>query len=385
MHEISHGLLMVLFIKISSIRKFKEDFFTSNVILTRKKTKVKELRIIIFFGFLLSLVGCDFRSHLSTPENSSKPYYGDWGIDLSARNNEVDPGDDFFEYANGKWVIDNEIPSDRSRHGVWLELRERVEKRLLEIVENKDGIGSTKNTSQQKITDYYASWMNIDLLNQLGLAPLKKDIKRIKSITSRWDLAGEFGRQYFIAGASPFYARVSVNPLNPDEYQIQLGLSGLGLPDRDYYLEDTERFRNIRLHYERYIANIIEFAIETGMRRSEILKLRWCDVDLESGFASLYDTKNGEDRRVPLTKRCIEVLQTMPQTDERVFPISATCLRLAWNRARKKAGITDLRFHDSRHKAESRFFEMGMSVPGVALISGHKDARQLFRYTHLNP
>ena len=134
-----------------------------------------------------------------------------------------------------------------------------------------------------------------------------------------------------------------------------------------------------------YIASVIEFAIETGMRRSEILKLRWCDVDLENGFASLYDTKNGEDRRVPLTRRCIEALQTVPQTYEQVFPISATCLLLAWNRARKKAGITDLRFHDLRHEAVSRFFEMGMSVPEVALISGHKDVRQLFRYTHLNP
>ena len=134
-----------------------------------------------------------------------------------------------------------------------------------------------------------------------------------------------------------------------------------------------------------YIAPIIEFAIETGMRRSEILDLRWIDVDLDNGFASLYDTKNGEDRRVPLTRRCIEVLQTVPQSDERVFPISATCLRLAWNRARTKAGITDLRFHDLRHEAVSRFFEMGMSVPEVALISGHKDVRQLFRYTHLNP
>jgi integrase len=65
------------------------------------------------------------------------------------------------------------------------------------------------------------------------------------------------------------------------------------------------------------------------MRRSEILKLKWCDFDLENGFASLYDTKNGEDRRVPLTRRCIKVLQTVPQTDEQVFPISAICLRLA--------------------------------------------------------
>ena len=134
-----------------------------------------------------------------------------------------------------------------------------------------------------------------------------------------------------------------------------------------------------------YIAPIIEFAIETGMRRSEILNLRWVDVDLDSGFASLFDTKNGEDRRVPLTKAARDVLASLPAQNERVFPISANCVRLAWERTRKKTGISDLRFHDLRHEAVSRFFEMGMSVPEVALISGHKDVRQLFRYTHLNP
>ena len=134
-----------------------------------------------------------------------------------------------------------------------------------------------------------------------------------------------------------------------------------------------------------YIASIIKFAIETGMRRSQILKLRWYDVGLKNGFVSLYDTKNGEDRRVQLTKRCREFLASVPQNNDQVFPISATCLRLTWNRARKRVGITDLRFHDLRHEAVSRFFEIGMSVPEVALISGQKDVRQLFRYTHLNP
>ena len=121
------------------------------------------------------------------------------------------------------------------------------------------------------------------------------------------------------------------------------------------------------------------------MRRTEILRLKWCNVALDNGFASLCDTKNGEDRTVPLTRWCIEVLSTVLRDHEKVFPISANCLRLAWVRARNKAEITDLRFHDLRHEAVSRFFEMGMSVPEVALISGHKDVRQLFRYTHLNP
>ena len=121
------------------------------------------------------------------------------------------------------------------------------------------------------------------------------------------------------------------------------------------------------------------------MRHSEILHLRWVNVDLDSGFAFLFDTKNGEDRRVPLTKTARDVLSRLPRKDKRVFPISANCVRLAWERCRMKAGISDLRFHDLRHEAVSRFFEMGMSVPEVALISGHKDVRQLFRYAHLNP
>ena len=78
-----------------------------------------------------------------------------------------------------------------------------------------------------------------------------------------------------------------------------------------------------------YIAPIIEFAIKTGMRRSEILNLRWVDMNLNGGFALLFDTKNGEDRRVPLTKTARDVLSGLPRRDERVFPISANCLRLA--------------------------------------------------------
>ena len=263
------------------------------------------MRVIICFGFLLLMLGCDPSSHQDVPEHFSKPFYGDWGIDLSSRNEEVDPGDDFFEYANGKWIRDNEIPSDRSRHGVWLELRERVEKRLLKIVESEHNPRTTPNSSQKKITDYYSSWMNTKRLNELGLDPLTEDIKRIKSIDSRKDLAGEFGRQYLVAGASPFYASVSINPLNPDEYQLQLGLSGLGLPDRDYYLEDTEQFRNIRAKYATYVADVIELVgIEFPDRNArevlelerQIAKVQWPradrrDRDKTLNPTSYYDLK----------------------------------------------------------------------------------------------
>ena len=81
--------------------------------------------------------------------------------------------------------------------------------------------------------------------------------------------------------------------------------------------------------------------------------------------------------------KLLGVLRTVPHTGKTVSNF-ASCLRLARKIARKKAGITDLRFHDLRHEEVSRFFEVGMSIPEVTLISAHKDVRQLFRYTHLN-
>ena len=143
------------------------------------------------------------------------------------------------------------------------------------------------------------------------------------------------------------------------------------------------------------VRDVFMFALATGMRRGEVLSLRWGDVDLFSKTALLQMTKNGETRTVPLSPKAILVLKGLHQARQRpsqglgaascglVFPISANAFRLAWERVRKRAGVVDIRFHDMRHEAISRFFEMGLTVPEVALISGHKDARMLFRYTHL--
>ena len=143
------------------------------------------------------------------------------------------------------------------------------------------------------------------------------------------------------------------------------------------------------------IRSVFEFAIATGMRRGEILSLIWTNIDLKNRVAFLPLTKNGEPRSVPLSSQAMQLLeerlkaaQWTPEglieaSCEQAFPISANAVRLAWGRVKQKAGIKDLRFHDLRHEAISRFFEIGLSVPEVALISGHKDARMLFRYTQL--
>ena len=137
----------------------------------------------------------------------------------------------------------------------------------------------------------------------------------------------------------------------------------------------------------RLLRPLLILAIETAMRRGELLGLRWSDVDLQRRTVHLEQTKNGDSRDVPLSTRAtreLEQLATDPKRQpERVFPMSPNSVRLAFERLRVRAGLTGLRLHDLRHEAVSRLFERGLNVAEVAAISGHKELRMLARYTHL--
>lgn len=134
-----------------------------------------------------------------------------------------------------------------------------------------------------------------------------------------------------------------------------------------------------------FVLPVVALALATGLRRGELLRLTWQDIDLDCRTALIRDTKNGSDRTIPLTRPAAATLETLEKVEVNVFRLTPNALRQSWRRACQRARIEDLRFHDLRHEAISRFFEMGLSVPEVALISGHRDARMLFRYTHLAP
>lgn len=141
------------------------------------------------------------------------------------------------------------------------------------------------------------------------------------------------------------------------------------------------------------LASIIQFAIQTGMRRGELMGLTWADIDLPNRKAYLHSTKNGEPRQVPLTKKAIAILDELKTigTNE-VFPISMNVLRSQFEKAKVHAmnhwpEITanpfhDLRFHDLRHEALSRLSDSGLNVIELSCISGHKTMAMLKRYTH---
>lgn len=133
-----------------------------------------------------------------------------------------------------------------------------------------------------------------------------------------------------------------------------------------------------------YIRPLVTLAIETGMRRGELLGLRWEHVDFERRVVFLPLTKNGESRSVPLSTTATRVLSELPRENaELVFDASPNALRLAWEHLVTRAGLIDFRFHDLRHEAVSRLFERGLNVVEVSAISGHKELRMLSRYTHL--
>ena len=130
-------------------------------------------------------------------------------------------------------------------------------------------------------------------------------------------------------------------------------------------------------------------AAATAMRQGELLRLKWSDVNWVARTLVIPETKNGERRTIPVSTVALCLLQQLQSenrsTEPRVFPISARAVKLAWRRATTRAGIVDLNFHDLRHEAISRFFELGLCLPEVALISGHRDPRMSMRYTHLGP
>ncbi len=137
------------------------------------------------------------------------------------------------------------------------------------------------------------------------------------------------------------------------------------------------------------IRPVVILAVKTAMRRGELLNIQRDHVSLAKKYLHIPKTKTGAPRTIPLCDAACEIIQdrilTMPEVDDLLFPVSANALRLAWERIKKRAGVSDLHFHDLRHEAISRLFERGLGVAHVAAISGHKDFRMLARYTHLGP
>ena len=148
------------------------------------------------------------------------------------------------------------------------------------------------------------------------------------------------------------------------------------------YAALTPRVKNAN----HWMLPLVKFALETAMRRGEILGLRWECVDLQKRIAFIPLTKNGESRTVPLSSGAIELLRTLPiDLKGRVFPLTGRQVSAAMERARVKAKLDDWHFHDLRHMAITRLAEKLPNLIELSAVSGHKSLAMLKRYYHPNP
>ena len=249
-------------------------------------TKMKLLPAIIALS--LGVVACSdesapVASSSDTPETvlaNAKPELGNFGVDLSQQDPNTKPGDDFFRFANGKWLDEFELPADRSNYGSFSVLGDRSDERVNTIIEELSAAEPAADTIEQKISDYYLSYMNTEVLDERGIGPLREKLAQLSAIDSRAALIEALGRSQLDATASPFGWYVGADRRDPDRHQLVLSLGGIGLPDRDYYLLDTEQYVSVRSEYVAHIERMLGFAgIENAAEKAQAV------LALETAFA----------------------------------------------------------------------------------------------------
>jgi putative endopeptidase len=179
-------------------------------------------------------------------------------LDLS-----VNPGDDFNQYANGGWIKNNRIPEDKSRFGSFDALMDENERQVRELVENLANVTNPEGSVAEKIAKFYNSGMDTLAIEQKGASILDKEFKMINEISTVNDiqLQLEYFHQHRINSGFSFYG--SADAKNSDRVISYLSQSGLGLPDRDYYLSDADRFVKIREKYVLHVAKLFQLLGDT--------------------------------------------------------------------------------------------------------------------------
>ncbi len=192
---------------------------------------------------------------------------GEWGIDLEARDLTVEPGDDFYQYAGGTWMANTEMPGDRSRYTSFDILRERAEEQVYAILTDLAADPSSGGPIARKVGDFYGAWMDSDAIEARGTAPLEPYLARIAAIE---DVDGLLEVMGSVGYASPVGVGILPDPADPTRYIAAAGQGGLGMPNRDYYLEEGEEYDRFRAAYRDYIATLLTLAgIDGGEERAD--------------------------------------------------------------------------------------------------------------------
>jgi endothelin-converting enzyme/putative endopeptidase len=205
---------------------------------------------------MLTLATASLLAIAAAPTVAAKPVYGSWGYDQSAMDSSVKPGDDFWAYVNGTWDRKTQIAADRASAGPFVTLSDQAEKDVRQIVEqlaadpNRDQLG-------QQVGDFYSSFVDTSAIDAAGTAPLEPYLAEIDAAKTRAQLLSLFVKPGF---ASPVDVGIDPDFKNPDVYSAFAGQARLGMPSREYYLDDSAKMKAHRAAYRDYIITVEKLA-----------------------------------------------------------------------------------------------------------------------------
>lgn len=184
-----------------------------------------------------------------------KAALGEFGIDLTAVDASVKPGDDFFKHVNGAWMAATTMPDDKTRVGAFDMLRDKSESDVRKILEELAKTPPAAGSVQEKVINLYNSWMDEAAIEARGIEPLKADLDAIAEVKTKADLTRLIGD---IDYSGPVGVYIEPDPVDPTKYTVNITQSGLGMPNRDFYLDKNERFAGYRTAYKAYVTKIFE-------------------------------------------------------------------------------------------------------------------------------
>ncbi len=204
---------------------------------------------------ILALAGAALALVAAAP--LARPELGSWGVDLTARDTKVKPGDDFSAYANGTWLAHTEIAPDRTRAGAFITLADRAEADVRTIVE---GIAANPQATpaERKVSDLYASWMDESAIDAAGAKPLALYLATIAAVRDQAGLMRLFASPDYASPTASVGIRPDVD--DPTHYAVAVRQGTLGMPSRDYYLAKGEKYDAIRAAYRAYLTQIATLA-----------------------------------------------------------------------------------------------------------------------------
>ena len=220
------------------------------------------MKKLLCFLLPLALLAACSSDDKSTPAPSEpKPAPLTSGVKADHFDKSVRPQDDFYRYVNGQWLTATAIPADRSNYGAFTMLEEGAEHDMHEILEEAAKQPDRPTGSDaQKAGDFYGSFMDEATIESRGLKPLESELARIDAIASKKDVAAYIGHAQRSAVSQPFVYFVAIDEKNSTQYVGTLYQTGLGLPDRDYYLSDNAQLKAARDKYRVYIKDLLAAA-----------------------------------------------------------------------------------------------------------------------------